>query len=265
MAKIDVVMPQMGESIAEGTSPNGSRRPAMPSSATSRSSRSPPTRWTRRSRLPAPACWPKSWCRRGRRSRFRPSSRGWRPMLPNLPAPLLRLPLRPHRRPRRPAPAPSRPATAPAAAPRRHQRRSCSGAAAAASPQPAAAARRRSVPAATGGEHSLEERLRTKSTPPGAEDRGRAQRRHHRDSGQWPRRAGLPERSDELPGVGYSGRACCRPAAVRRHAVPQAARALLRSRRVATESVWCRALSSSRGTATRSSRGPGSGSSPPTT
>ena len=49
----NVVMPQMGESIAEGTSSAGSRRSATRSTATSRCSRSRPTRSTRR--FPSPA------------------------------------------------------------------------------------------------------------------------------------------------------------------------------------------------------------------
>ena len=49
----DVVMPQMGESIAEGTIRRGSRRSATRSSAMSRCSRFRPTRSTRRFRRPA--------------------------------------------------------------------------------------------------------------------------------------------------------------------------------------------------------------------
>ena len=49
----DVVMPQMGESITEGTITKWLKKPGDTSSATSRSSRSPPTRLT--PRFPHPA------------------------------------------------------------------------------------------------------------------------------------------------------------------------------------------------------------------
>ena len=79
VARVDVVMPQMGESIAEGTlsqvAEEGRRRGA---SATSRSSRSRPTRSTPRFRRRRRACSPRSSSRKGRRSRCRPSSRGSR-------------------------------------------------------------------------------------------------------------------------------------------------------------------------------------------
>ena len=56
----DVIMPQMGESIFEGTITNGSRRPATASKRTSRYLKFPPTRWTRRFPRPWPACSPRS-------------------------------------------------------------------------------------------------------------------------------------------------------------------------------------------------------------
>ena len=46
----DVVMPQMGESIAEGTIVRWIKKVGDRSNATSRCSRSRPTRWTRRFR-----------------------------------------------------------------------------------------------------------------------------------------------------------------------------------------------------------------------
>ena len=75
MARVEVPMPQMGESIAEGTVSVWLKKVGRhASSATSRSWRSPPTRWTRRSRRRPPACWRRSWCRRGRRWRWGRSS-----------------------------------------------------------------------------------------------------------------------------------------------------------------------------------------------
>ena len=65
----DVVMPQMGESIFEGTITKWLKKPGEPSKKTSRSSKSPPTRWTPRFLRPWPACSPRSRCPKARPSR----------------------------------------------------------------------------------------------------------------------------------------------------------------------------------------------------
>ena len=49
----DVIMPQMGESIVEGTITKWLKKSGDTVSATSHSSKSPPTRWTPKSRRPA--------------------------------------------------------------------------------------------------------------------------------------------------------------------------------------------------------------------
>ena len=71
----EVIMPQMGESIFEGTITNGSRQSATRSRKTSRSSRSPPTRWTPRFPRPWPACSLRSAFLKAQPSRSTPSSR----------------------------------------------------------------------------------------------------------------------------------------------------------------------------------------------
>ena len=52
---VDVIMPQMGESIFEGTITKWLKKPGDRSSATSRCSKSRPTRWTRKFPRPRPA------------------------------------------------------------------------------------------------------------------------------------------------------------------------------------------------------------------
>ena len=167
MATIDVIMPQMGESIAEGTL----------------------SRWIKKvgeavkrdepifeistdkvdAEIPAPSArgaQPRSWCRKGRRSRCRPSSRGSTPRRP--PAPRSRprragsgglrtrararaAPSRRHRRPSRlpppPKPTPAPPPPAPAARPAAEK------------------ARAGHVAEGNGEMETAEERLRRRSTP----------------------------------------------------------------------------------------------------
>ena len=164
MATIDVIMPQMGESIAEGTL----------------------SRWIKKvgeavkrdepifeistdkvdAEIPAPprGCSARSWCRKGRRSRCRPSSRGSTPRRP---------------------PAAPKPAAAPA--PAACRARACAhqacriGSAAGSGPPPrrppappppapaarpaAEKSRRRHVAEGNGEMETAEERLRRRSTP----------------------------------------------------------------------------------------------------
>ena len=198
----DVIMPQMGESIAEGPSPSGSRRSATRSSATSRSSRSRPTRSTRRSRRRPRACSPRSWSSRARPCRSTRSSASIAP--------------RARRRERGAAAAPPRLAAAAAARRRRRaagaragapaagararagsrpppRRRRSAGRRAPARAPAAPAHRARADSAASAGEAARRDRSR-RAAPDAlvagrAQDRGRARRRH------------LPR----SPGTGISG------------------------------------------------------------
>ena len=71
---IDVEMPQMGESIVEGTLTKWLKKPGERWNATNRSSRFQPTKWIPRFPRPRREFWPRFWSRKGRRSASTPWS-----------------------------------------------------------------------------------------------------------------------------------------------------------------------------------------------
>ena len=186
MARIDVIMPQMGESIAEGTLSQLAEEGRRRSQARRAHLRDLHRQGGRRDPLALRrACWRKSWCRRARPWRCRPSWPGSRPRR-----------ARPRRLPARRPPRPAAPAPAPAPA-------------AAAAPRPAGAATRRSrrpprrarpgrCRPARPNPKRREERLRRRSTPLVRKMAAEHNLDLARHPGHRPRRPGHQERCPQL-------------------------------------------------------------------